>query len=85
MQDLFRSVVELALLPPADPSDDAAGTEDMYLDDETWYGDSSFGQQGGEAAPAGNDWGWGAAAKDAQSGSWDEGSSSKDAEPAPGW
>ncbi len=89
-QDLFRSVVELALLPAPDTSEDPGNREDMYLDDETWYSDSGFEQQqreeGDDAVPiaSGDDWGWASPATDDDPGSWDGASSRKDASSAPG-
>eukprot|EP00192_Tetraselmis_astigmatica_P001783 CAMPEP_0117671742 /NCGR_PEP_ID=MMETSP0804-20121206/13512_1 /TAXON_ID=1074897 /ORGANISM="Tetraselmis astigmatica, Strain CCMP880" /LENGTH=1580 /DNA_ID=CAMNT_0005480255 /DNA_START=223 /DNA_END=4965 /DNA_ORIENTATION=+ len=86
-QDLFRSVVELALLPsPADPS--AAGQE-SYLEDESWFNDPTFGQEddGQSSQDSGQAEGWGWDDK-AFSGDWGEPSADPTGEGQPtagGW
>uniref|UniRef100_A0A061RME5 D-alanine--d-alanine ligase family protein isoform 1 n=2 Tax=Tetraselmis sp. GSL018 TaxID=582737 RepID=A0A061RME5_9CHLO len=55
-QDLFRSVVELSLLPPEEES---AEKGDTYVDDgSTWYDDNLYSGDVSGSGDSGESWGW---------------------------
>jgi len=81
-QDLFRTVVELALLPPVEANlAGMDGRDDTFLEDDTWYDDvyEDDGQVDLGSGGGGSGWGWDESSGDEGQG-WSD--TPEEAEPA---